>query len=252
MSENPNQLKEAFSKVKQDIFLLQSQISDIKRAVLQLKESIEVLKQDKELDKQTNNPSNSPAIRQTFPTKNEENQSNYFNPTHSSTDNLPLKALKNPNSPISSGNRGVPTNSQTVKQTDNSTGNKGVEFALIPEKPSKEQKIDNLEKIAQVINSLDDIKKDLRHKFKRLTNQELAVFSAIYQLEEQGFDVDYPLIAKKLEISESSIRDYIQRLIKKQIPIEKSKENNKKVTLKISQNLKKIASLATILQLREL
>jgi hypothetical protein len=67
-----------------------------------------------------------------------------------------------------------------------------------------------------------------------------------------GFSVDYPSISQKLSLSESSIRDYVLKLAKKGIPIEKSKENNKKIYLKIEENFKKLASLQTILQLREL
>ena len=80
----------------------------------------------------------------------------------------------------------------------------------------------------------------------------MAVFSAIYTFEEQGFVVDYSLISQKLGLSESSIRDYVHKIIKKGIPLLKSKENNKKVALSISQDLKKIASLQTILNLRKL
>ena len=45
-------------------------------------------------------------------------------------------------------------------------------------------------------------------------------------------------------------RNAIQRLIKKGVPLIKNKENNKKILLSISSELKKIASLNTIIQLR--
>jgi hypothetical protein len=41
-------------------------------------------------------------------------------------------------------------------------------------------------------------------------------------------------------------------MINKGIPIHKNKINNKKITLSISPDLKKIASLPTIIRLREL
>jgi predicted transcriptional regulator len=99
--------------------------------------------------------------------------------------------------------------------------------------------------------TLDEIKKDLRNNLKKLTRQEMAVFSAVYELENKGFIVDYTLLSNALNLTESSIRDYIQRLVKKGIPIEKFKENNKKVLVNISRDLKQIASLQTILQLRK-
>ena len=53
-------------------------------------------------------------------------------------------------------------------------------------------------------------------------------------------------------MTESSIRDYIARLINKGIPVEKTKINNKTIQLKVADSLKKAASLATILKLRDL
>ena len=80
----------------------------------------------------------------------------------------------------------------------------------------------------------------------------MLVFTTIYQLEEQTLSVDYFNISEKLKLTESSIRDYVQRIIKKGFPLVKTKENNKKVLLSISQDLRKIASLSTIIQLREI
>ena len=116
----------------------------------------------------------------------------------------------------------------------------------------KEPEIDKLVKIGEILSNLDALKKELRLKIKRLTNQEMIVFSFIYQLEEEGKEVDYPLLAGKLQLSEASIRDYISKLQKKGIPISKEKINNKKIIIHLSQELKKIASLDTIIKLREL
>ena len=80
----------------------------------------------------------------------------------------------------------------------------------------------------------------------------MLVFSILYQLEEEQKIVDYKTISKKLNLSESSIRDYIGRLINKKIPITKEKVGNKKVILHISKDLKQIATLSTLLKLREL
>ena len=85
-----------------------------------------------------------------------------------------------------------------------------------------------------------------------MTNQELKIFSTIYQLDEEHGYSDYRMIANKLNLTESSVRDYVGKLIKKGIPIDKVKVNNKAINLSISQNLKKIAPLPTILQLVDL
>ena len=80
----------------------------------------------------------------------------------------------------------------------------------------------------------------------------MLVFSAVYQLDEENGHTDYKTVSKKLNLTESSIRDYVGRLIKKGVSVEKKRINNKTIQLKISENLKKIASLPTIMQLRDL
>ena len=117
---------------------------------------------------------------------------------------------------------------------------------------SVNERINNLHKVSEILGTLDDLKKEVRLKFKRLTEQEMLVFSSIYQLEEQGFVVDYALLAQNLQLTEISIRDYIRKILQKQIPLIKSKESNKKVILSIPKDLKRIASLQTIAQLRNI
>jgi hypothetical protein len=94
------------------------------------------------------------------------------------------------------------------------------------------------------------LKKEVRLKFKKLTDQEMNVYSAIYQLEEQGLVVDYSLLAQKTNLSEISIRDYIRKILSKGIPLQKQKELNKRIIVGIPAELKRIASLNTLLQLR--
>ncbi|MFA6452722.1 MAG: hypothetical protein WCW57_04595, partial [Candidatus Pacearchaeota archaeon] len=196
--------------------------------------------------------------------------------THSSTDILPFKALKGQNTQSSIGNRGVSTDRQTIRQTDTSTDftqekahfrdysthfSNQPTIANISQNSQKEplnfprQTNENPSKIpnpAIVLDQLDAIKKDIRLKIKRLTNQEMLVLSSIYQLEDQGFIVDYPLLSSKLSLSESSIRDYIQRIISKGINLTKEKVNNKKIIVHIPSDFRKLASLDTLIKLREL
>ena len=266
MSDTKDPIKEAFSKAKQDILSLQSQLYILKQEFQELKRTLSTITNpklnpaDRQTDQQTRFPTINPTNQQENPSIRHINPTDSTNPTHNPTDNYPLEALKSQILSISTGNKGVPTDRQTNQQTDTSTGNKGVEVRFntittenpTPNPTQKPTKIDRLEKVAEFLDSLDDIKKELRAKIKRLTKQEMAVFTAIYQLEEQGLIVDYALLAEKLSLTESSIRDYSMRIIKKGIPVDKSKENNKKIILSISKNLKKIASLATILQLKEL
>ncbi len=241
-------IKEAFQKAKQDIEELKNHIYYLYQEMDDIKQSLQLLIQqtNQQTDRQTNNPAiqqeqyRTPPNQQINPT---ETPSIEVNPA----DNLPLYTPKTPISDISTGNEGVPTDRQTDQQTNQHTGNKGV--FPIQNTPNIKN---NIQRVSELLDSIDTIKQEVRFKFKKLTSQEMLVFSTIYQLENLGFKVDYSLVAKKLSLTESSIRDYTQKLIKKGIPLIKLKENNKKIFISVSPDLKKIASLSTILQLREL
>jgi len=225
MQQDP--IKEAFDKVKQDMQILSEQIQYIHQEIEEIKRTM-YRQTIRQTDRQ---------INQTYP-ELVQTQDKY------GSNNMPLEAVKSPISSISTGNRGVQTDRQTIRQTDRHTENRGESTESDP--------INQLQKVSEIIASLDQVKKELRLQFKKLTNQEMAVFVAIYQLEEKALIVDYPLLAKKLSLSESSIRDYITRIIEKGIPLIKTKENNKKIILNIAPELLKIANLATIQQLRDI
>ena len=226
-------IKEAFQKVKKEINSLNFRLEILKQEFSETREMmIEVCEIIKKLDKKTQNIDPNRAIK----SSTDQHQTSTI-PTHSSTYDTSLNHLKYQKLPISIGNHGVPTDKQTNRQTDKQTKN-------ILKNP--------IEDVLNIINSLDEVKKEIRLKFKRLTNQELLVFSTLYQLDEEVGHTDYKSISDKLHLSESSIRDYIGRLIKKGIPIEKNKVNNKHIHLSIPQNLKKITTLPTILKLIDL
>ena len=207
-------IKEAFKNVKEDMDFLFQELQEIKRTLSEITTQI----------------TKTPSKFGKHPTTNNK-----------SIENLLSNPLKTPISQFSTGNQGVPTNQQTNQQTNQhppiSSGNK---------------EITNIHKVSEILNSLDELKKEVRFKFKKLTNQEMLIFSTIYQLEEEGFVVDYLTISNKLNLSEISIRDYVRKITKKGIPLNKLKENNKKIVFSIPQDLKKIASLNTIIDLREL
>ncbi|SRR3989304_4635872 len=224
-------LKEAFQKIRQDINTLKESLELMIAEMVNINKEINQIKEKNNSIQYLSNPThpiNTPTIQHIFPT----------NPTHIQHKNNHFKALKPKNTLFSIGNRGVPTDRQTDQQTD-----RNIDFG------SNNATIDQA---ANILDSLDSVKRDIRLKFKRLTDQEFLVFSTIYQIDgEQGY-ADYRTISQKLGLTESSIRDYIGRLIKKGIPIEKNKINNKNIRLLISQNLKKIATFQTILNLRDL
>ena len=235
-------IKEAFKKVKHDITCFRQDIDSIKQDVFEIKQVLSSLADDlytKKLQKLAYEDNS------TYITKN---STDTVNSTHNSTVPQEMKGLKSPNFKVSTGNEGVSTDRQTDTSTDSNQGNTSL-FNDFYE-PSIEG---NIQKASKILDSLDGLKKQLRLKFKSLTTQEMSVFSTIYQLEEKDpSSSNYKVISQSLKLSESSIRDYVQRIINKGIPVKKSKLDNKKVLLSISPDLKKVASLSTIINLRDL
>ncbi|MEK6890043.1 MAG: hypothetical protein AABX35_02545 [Nanoarchaeota archaeon] len=241
-----DKIKDAFQKVKQDIEDLKYSLNTITTELYDLKLILNEINRNS-----SNKPINQQTDTQHIP------QINHINPTDGLNEhyNYPLEALKDPNTRFSTGNRGVPTNRQTNQQTDRHMilqGKIEEKAHINTQNPLQSTQIDRLQMISQALESLDSIKKELRHQFKQLTAQEMLVFSTIYQLEDEGFTVDYPIIASKLSLSESSIRDYVIKINKKHLLISKIKQNNKKIILKIPSQLRQLASLQTLLTLREL
>ncbi|MFH1607507.1 MAG: hypothetical protein ABIA78_00020 [archaeon] len=240
-------VKKAFLRVKQDMDFLKNENDSIKQNLVETRgKLIELCEVIEKLNGKINSLSleyykEMPKI-QINKQCSSSTKDAFFRTlsTGASTHNTYLGGLKGLNMDISTGNEGVSTDRQTDRQTDRHITN---------ETKIRENTIENA---TAILDSLDSIKKEIRIKFKRLTEQEFLVFSALYQLDEEIGHSDYKVLSDKLNLTESSIRDYIGRIIKKGIPVEKKKINNKNVQLSISSNLKKVVSLPTILQLRGL
>lgn len=263
-------IKQAFSKIKQEISEInqkiefqQKQSESLNNSIIETRNSFislcEIIKKLQDSQQKITNKLNEFHEKQEKIKENNKNTQNLENietstlrhinstpSTHPSTHQQAFKGLKEQNNAISTGNEGASTDKQTDKQTDTSTHN----FEENKQEILKNK--DSITNAAEILDSLDTLKKEIRLKFKRLTDQEMLVFSTLYQLEEEQGYTDYKSIAIKLNLTESSIRDYIGRLIKKGIPVDKTKINNKSIHLKVSDNLKKVASLPTIFQLREI
>ncbi len=226
-------IKLAFEKVKQDIDFLNNEILELKISINEFKLLLNNIKPP---------PKNTTTIRQLNSTKSVTSTDNT---TDNTTVPQEIGGLKPLNLDSSIGNEGASTDRQTDRQTDNST----YKYTEDTQKSIES----NIKQASEIFESLDVLKKEIRLKFKHLTSQEMLVFSTIYQLEEQNYNqITYKQLSKHLKLSESSIRDYIQRMTNKGISIKKHKINNKQIQLSISSELKKIASLSTIIQLREL
>ncbi len=246
-----DKVKEAFEKVRADVGALYKEIFLLKQNLNKTHEEMSKILQilsdvnTKISEKTTTN------IVQHTPTQTSAIQHKIQTHKKRDIEKPPFKPPKDQDNPLSIGNVGVPTDKQTNRQTDTQHINQGetTPFLFPLQEKTKENVIDNA---AMILESLDNIKKEIRLKFKRLTDQEILVFSALYQLDEEQGHTEYRTLAQRLGLSESSIRDYVGRLIKKGIPVEKKKINNKTIHLSVSANLKKIATLQTILQLRDI
>lgn len=91
-------------------------------------------------------------------------------------------------------------------------------------------------------SSIVGLKSEINSLFFSLSKQEFLTFLTVYQLEEdlEGY-VSYIDVAAKLGLTEGCIRTYISSLIKKSIPILKTKHNNKVVYLSISKDFRALS-----------
>lgn len=263
-------IKEAFFKIKEEINnikldvdkLKQNQVSTefLLQKISEISEKINIIYNK---SKQSNNPTDNPTTQQTTSVEQQVNSTNQQTDNSDFLKNNGLNGLKYQNFNFSTGSDGVPTNKPTNQQTNqHSTGSDGVPTDNPTNKHFMDiNSINNdillennaFSRASIIINSLDDIKREIRKTFKNLTNQEMVVFSTLYELDEkQTEDITYKDIANILNLSESSIRDYTNKLINKGILIEKHRINNKKIVLGISKKLKEITNLSTIVKLRDL
>ena len=124
------------------------------------------------------------------------------------------------------------------KQKNNvSTGNRGVQ--------SINQSLSNHSTINQSFNNqslnIQALRKDIEDHFKRLSNQEFLVFLTIFQLEEDlEIGVTYDNLSVKLGLSAGCIRGYVSGIIKKGLPLEKRKINNRTITLHIKKEFREL------------
>lgn len=242
-----DRVKNSFEKVKEEMQALNQEISN-------LKEELNELKYQK--------------LTETA-LKEELNQ------------NLPIKEEIKPNllPEISTGNRGVSTLRHIDTQTDNTPsfpldGKPSIEqnsstdtsthssthLRHIPEKlrhfdtflDTSTDKSEQKAKISDLTKLMESLKSDLKDKFKVLTKQEFYIFSILFTLDKTQNTVTYRDLASKTGLTSSSIRDYVQRIIQKGIPLVKDKLNNKLTVLKIPPELRNLATLDNLMRIRGL
>lgn len=122
---------------------------------------------------------------------------------------------------------------QTLNIEESSTGNDGVFNKQTNNSTNKQTN-------TQQFNTFTEIQNNIKDQFKTLSKQEFLTFLTIYQLEEELEIVRYIDVAKRLKLSESSIRFYVTKLVEKKIPIAKSRINNKLVDLSLLPEFRKL------------
>lgn len=184
--DTDSRIKEAFSKVKDDILSLKSTLEELKRELLRKEKEDNSLKKEIKI-----------LINQ-------------------------LKEKKPENNPLflpSNGNKGV------FRQTDN--------------------------RQTTEIRQIFDTQPHIESIFISLTEKEFLIFLTLYQLEEElAIPVSYTQLSNKLTLSQSSVRDHIAELLRKQTPIQKIKINNKKVLLSVDKTFKALNLMSRIIDIR--
>lgn len=238
-------LQNSFQKIKEEMNALNEEISFLKKQLSQTNKALNYLNQH--LSKHLSISSTSTSTLTT------DNQQIVKNPAQNTSYNKEIS----PKSPVSIGNEGVPADSQQTVSRHILSENELKSSPLSITSSSSINRLSPVDKakdsstldISSLSTILEDLKKELKQKFKNLTNQELLIFSLIYTLNEEKSEVTYKDISIKANLTESSVRDYISRLEHKGIPLIKERKNNKMIILKIPDELKHISTLDNLTKL---
>ncbi len=116
--------------------------------------------------------------------------------------------------------------------------------------------INNHQQSSTIINnkqqSISAIKSDFEVLFRGLTDREFSVFMAIYQLEEDlQAPVSYCEVSKILKITEITVRNYVNSMMNRGIPIEKHRQYNRKVSLSIKKDMRDLNLASKLLKIRQ-
>jgi len=129
---------------------------------------------------------------------------------------------------------------QNEPKTSISTGSKGV--------PRQ-----HFDSTSTALNQeIEPIKQEIEEKFRKLTEKQFSIFMTIYELEEQkNSPIRYKDIAEHLSLTQSSVRDHVNELTLKKIPLTKEIFNNK-VFLSVPQEFRTLTLASKLLNFRQL
>lgn len=139
----------------------------------------------------------------------------------------------------SSGNKGVLNDSQQSLNDSQQSQSMPNNAQHIPKNPKNE------------LLALKNLKKDLEDKFNNLSDREFSVFLSLYELEKEIGEVTYLDLAKRLKLSQTTIRTSINSLLLKGAPIQKDRFFNKKVSLSIQNDFKSLNLYEKLIKLKQ-
>ncbi|MEK6903925.1 MAG: hypothetical protein AABW64_04760 [Nanoarchaeota archaeon] len=135
-----------------------------------------------------------------------------------------------------------------------SIGNKGVvddrQLSMVNSRRLSTM-IDDDQRSTTTHEDLATLNQTLILRFKTLTDREFSIFLAIYELERQlGGEVTYIDLANKLNLTESSVKTHVNRILSKRIPISKERFFNRKSSLSIKKGFKDPTIVAELIKMR--
>jgi hypothetical protein len=241
-------LKEAFEKIKLEMNFIKTELFLLKNEFESLKkESVSKNLELYSLLNQLNAGmlSLNSALKETI--LYIKSNTSPAHPQHSSTYPSKFEGIK-PYLAFSNGNEGVPTLPQQTNTQSNTYPADDFIYKLQHIENPQSAQTSKLS-IRQLVSML---KEDLKIKFKSLTKQEFYVFSTLFTMEQElNKPLTYRDIAVKTGLTDSTIRDYIARLMAKGIPILKQKSNNKDIFLRVSEELRNLATLDNLSSIKD-
>ena len=232
-------VKASFEKVREEMNLLRSELSALRNEIVGLRD-IKTNLNNEINNIKTNFNTQSSIGNQGVPANQHTNTSS------DNTPSFPLDAVSPVRSNLPTHNPAqTPTHPQHIQEIFQQSNTSAQNSAQESNRSSKNEELTDLNSL------IETLKTDMRKKFKSLTKQEFHIFSVLYSVDKSQNQVTYQDLAVRTGLTASSIRDYIQRIVRKGVPILKEKQNNELITLKIPLELRNLATLDSLMRLRK-
>lgn len=250
--EREKRLKEAFKRVKEDIYSIKTELTVLRRSFLDLEtKNLPFLRKISETDPK---PLENGELTEKYEEFSTGNQGVNNNQQQSTTINSQRSAINNNQQQIK------PAQEESIIEENESEAKirlSGTEAKNLPSSttwshnPSANISTKYVNELSLFLKSaLERANSSLFSIFSSLTDREFSLFLTIAELEKQLPEVSFSDLSLRLSLTESTIRGSINSLINKGAPIEKKRFLNKKVSLSTTQAFKDLNLLQKLLELR--